>query len=100
MNFFNQAIVAAQTTLGSLLPTCRAAAKAQSAALDRPLPPLSRLGLWLHLLLCRWCRRYGRQIRFLRAAARNHSDELAQAASPPLSPAARVRIQQRLQSEK
>jgi hypothetical protein len=30
----------------------------------------------LHLLVCGWCRRYGKQIRFLREAAHAHEEEL------------------------
>jgi len=84
--------------LSSLLPNCRAAARLQSEALDRPLPAGQKFGLWLHLLMCRWCRRYGWQIRFLRDAAHEHPDELA--AATPLSAAARARIKQRLSREK
>jgi hypothetical protein len=79
---------------------CRQAVRAQSEALDQPLSPARRFGLWLHLLLCRWCRRYGRQIRFLRDAARDYPDVFSTADSPALSPAARDRIKQRLRSEK
>ena len=84
--------------LSLLMPSCREAARLQSEALDRPLAPGQRFGLRLHLLLCQWCRRYGRQIRFLRDAAHEHPDQLA--AAPPLSDAARDRIKQRLNREK
>jgi hypothetical protein len=49
-------------------------------------------------MLCKWCRRYGIQIGFLRTAAREHGEE--EHALPPrtLSPEARERIKQRLQS--
>jgi RNase P protein component len=50
----------------------------------------------LHLVLCKWCRRYGKQIRFLRAAAREHHEALAGASSRKLDAAARERIKRRL----
>jgi hypothetical protein len=84
----------------ALLPNCREATRAQSERLDRPLPRTTRIGLWLHLLLCRWCRRYGTQIRFLGRAAHDHQDELAGAAPTTLSVEARQRIKQRLHEEK
>ena len=60
--------------------------------LDHPLSPAKRLGLWLHLLICKWCRRYGKQIRFLREAAHEHREELTEAAPQQLSAGARERI--------
>jgi hypothetical protein len=76
----------------SLSPNCREASRLQSQALDRALTPLQRFGLRVHLLLCKWCRRYGKQLRFLRHAAREHQDELAGAAPQTLSPEARARL--------
>ena len=52
-----------------LSPNCRQASRLQSEALDHKLPVLQRVGLRIHLLLCKWCRRYGKQIRFLRDAS-------------------------------
>jgi hypothetical protein len=75
---------------------CREATRAQSEELEAPLSPARRLGLFLHLLLCKWCRRYGRQIRFLRDAAREHGEALAGSAPQSLSPSARQRLKRRL----
>ena len=86
--------------LGALSLSCREAARLQSEALDTKLCFSKRLGLRLHLLICKWCRRYGKQIRFLHEAAGEHSDNLAQAGPQELSAQARERIKQRLQSEK
>ena len=82
-----------------LATDCRAAARSQSDALDGVLPPTRRIGLWLHLLICRWCRRYGNQIRFLRAAAHEHEEKLTQAVPQNLSGEARARIKRRLQAD-
>jgi hypothetical protein len=84
------------SALQALSPTCRQAARLQCDALDQPLPSSKRLGLWLHLLICKWCRRYGRQIRFLNKAAHNHPDELNQAGAQTLSDEARARIKSNL----
>ena len=83
-----------------LLPNCREAVRAQSDLLDRPATLSVRLGLWLHLLLCKLCKRYGRQIRFLRTAAHEYGDEFTQATPQKLSEAARERMKQKLSSEK
>lgn len=44
--------------------------------LDGCLSPGERLGMKLHLMLCRWCRRYGRQIRFLHEALCGNKEKL------------------------
>jgi hypothetical protein len=80
----------------ALTPTCREVVRMHSDALDRPLPPAKRLGLWLHLLLCKWCRHYGDQVRLLNRAAHDHPDKLAETIPQNLSPEARERIKQKL----
>ena len=96
MNFWKKL----KSDCAALSLNCREASRAQSEQLDHPLPRATRLGLWLHLLMCKWCRRYGGQIRFLRHAAHEHHEELTDAAPQKLSPAARERIKQRLQDGK
>jgi hypothetical protein len=95
MNLFKKV----KSGCAALSPDCREASRAQSEALDHALPPVKRIGLRLHLLLCKWCRRYGKQIRFLRAAAHEHPDELTKAVPQKLSSDARERIKRRLQEK-
>lgn len=83
--------------ISQLSPNCRQASRLQSEGMDRPLTLLEALGLRIHLLLCKWCRRYGKQLKFLRNAA-HHCEE--HQSPQKLSPEARERIKQRLQSEK
>src|SRR5579871_6651411 len=84
--------------LGALSLSCRDAARLQSQALDTKLCFSKRLGLRLHLLICKWCRRYGRQIRFLHEAANEKPDSLTEAVPQQLSPEARERIKQQIRS--
>ena len=92
MNFWRKLISGCE----ALCLDCRGASRAQSERLDHPLPRAQRVGLWLHLAICKWCRRYGKQIRFLREAAHEHPEELAKAAPQNLSAEARDRIKRRL----
>ncbi len=78
-------------------PSCREAAHAQSDALEHPLPARRRFGLFLHLLICKWCRRYGEQIHFLHEAAQKRPDELC--APAKLSEEARERIKRELKGK-
>ena len=98
MKWFRDIVKALTRGIGDLSPSCKQAVRLQSAALDGKLSFRERLGLRIHLVLCKWCRRYGKQIRFLHTASREHAGE--EQVRRTLSPEARERIKQRLQSEK
>ena len=85
--------------MGELSPRCREATRLQSEAMDRPLPWRKCIGLRIHLFLCKWCRRYGSHLHFLRSLVREHPDELADSARQKLPEAARQRMRQRLRAE-
>src|SRR5687768_5175177 len=99
MEFLKRAAAALKTGLRTLSPNCREASRLQSAALDQPLSLRRRFGLRLHLLICKWCRRYGKQIRFLREAVRERPDDLSETAPRSLSPEARERLKQALRDD-
>jgi hypothetical protein len=99
MEFLKRAAAALKTGLHTLSPNCREASRLQSDALDQPLSLPRRFGLRLHLLICKWCRRYGKQIRFLRQAVHEHPDELSEAVPRSLSPEARERLKQTLRDD-
>jgi len=85
--------------LGEFSPNRKAAARLQSEALDRRLGLRQRIGLRIHLLLCKWCRRYGKQIGFLRSAAHREEEHEHILPRQSLRPDARERIKQRLKAE-
>lgn len=99
MELLKRAAAALKTGLRTLLPNCREASRLQSDALDQPLPLPQRFGLRVHMLLCKWCRRYGKQIRFLRHAAHEHSEKLTEATPRTLSPEVRERLKHSLRNE-
>jgi hypothetical protein len=84
---------------GEFSPTCLEATRLQSQALERALTLRERIGLKIHLALCRWCKRYGKQIRFLRSAARQQAEHEATLPRQSLSPDARKRMKARLKAE-
>src|SRR6266567_4735505 len=83
----------------AISPNCKEAVRLQSEALDHQLPGMERLGLRLHLVLCKWCRRYGKQIRLLRDAAHEHPEKLADTAPQKLSAVAKERISRSLRDQ-
>jgi len=96
MQLLKSLISSIKTGCRTFWPTCRQVSRLQSGALDQPLSLPQRFGLRLHLLVCSWCRRYGKQIRFLRRAAHEHSEELIDATPRKLSPEARERLRRSL----
>ena len=85
--------------IADLSPSCKEAGRLQSEALDHKLPFRKRLGLRMHLMLCKWCCRYGKHLHFLRDAAQKHPDEMAKPVPQSLSDQARERIKSRLRAE-
>ena len=85
--------------LSDLSPSCKQAARLQSLAQDQSLGFSQKIGLRIHLLLCKWCRRYGKQIGFLRSAAHRHEEHEHCLPPQSLRPEARERIKQRLVEE-
>lgn len=81
--------------LKALTPSCREAARLQSQQMDLSLGLAQRIGLRIHLLLCKWCRRYGIHIRFLRAASRQSAEE-QEKNLPGMPTETRNRIQRKL----
>jgi hypothetical protein len=75
---------------------CEEAADLLSAAQDGSLSLAERWALRMHLLVCRPCRRFRRQLALLRDVLRQVCDQVEQdpgAAAGELSPAARGRLQ-------
>jgi hypothetical protein len=99
MNFLKKSARRLIGGIRALSPNCREASRLQSDALERPLSPLKETGLRIHLVLCQWCRRYGKQIRLLRQAVREQPDQVTEAAPSALSPEARARFKRVLQDE-
>ena len=99
MNWFANMLKAFGRGMAMLSPSCRQVSRLQSEAIDRKLSFPQRLGLRLHLLLCKWCRRYGKQVRFLRDAAHEHPENMVEPLPCKMTDEARERIKQRLKAE-
>ena len=79
---------------------CREISKLVSESMERDLPLPQRLQVRMHLMMCRFCSGFARQVRLLRRAARENPERLGPAQSDPeatLSDEARERIKAALQ---
>jgi len=78
-----------------MMLSCKDATRLISDSMDRSLPLGKRIGIRLHLLVCRFCFRYERQLLLIRDTVRRIVDapDPPAALSPDaLSPEARERI--------
>jgi hypothetical protein len=55
---------------------CREITKLVSESMERQLPYRERMHVWIHLMMCRLCFGFSRQMRLLRRAARENPDRL------------------------
>ncbi len=79
---------------------CREASRLASERLDRKLSVRERLAFRFHLMMCRTCTRYARQLRFVTTAvAAQQSREPGSTRDDGLPEAARARIAARLREE-
>ncbi len=76
---------------------CKEVAQVVSESLDRKLPFFQRMGLRMHLLMCKLCAENRKQFRFLREAMNHcekHGKDLESCTT--LTPEARERIKRSL----
>ena len=80
---------------------CREISKLVSESMDRDLPFRRRLEVRMHLMMCRLCSGFARQMRLLRRGARENPERLGSEESAPearLSEEARERIKAALRN--
>jgi len=71
-----------------------------SESMDRKLPLLERMGIRFHLMMCKLCTRYQKQLLFIRETLRYGSDSgEGSATSSGLSDEGRKRIKKNLLNE-
>jgi hypothetical protein len=85
--------------LAGRLPTCKEVTKMASYAMEKKLPLRERLGYRMHLLICRLCMRYVKQLQLMRDISQQHTAKIETGAVAPastLSQQARERMKQTL----
>ena len=78
-------------------PTCAEMSRLASQSLEQPLSLKLRFKMWLHFLICVWCERYQKHLKFLHRAAPQFREKVDSVSSPSLSVEAKQRIKVRLQ---
>ena len=80
----------------AIIPTCRDMSRLSSRALDDNLPVLMKVRMTIHLLFCRFCRRYARQLRWMHWGGSTPPMEVFP--GELLSPKGRVRLKEALRN--
>ena len=57
-------------------PTCAEMSRLASQSLEQPLSLKMRFKMWLHFLICVWCERYYKHLKFLHRAAPQFAEQL------------------------
>ncbi len=80
-----------------LIPDCKEVTRMVSDSMDRDLPLIQRMRMRMHLLMCKYCSRFEKQLALLRKASRSLATHRPDPnASPVLPQDARDRIKQAL----
>ena len=82
-----------------IMPNCKETARLVSDSMDRQLPLFKRMLVWMHLRMCRHCKRFEQQLLKMREISRHlnrHFETLDAAIS--LSAEARERIRETLRA--
>ncbi len=82
------------------LPSCKEVSRLVSESLETKLPLRKRIGLWMHLSMCRLCKGFARQLLVIRTAAKEHGESKndSSLADATLSDDARERIRRAMQN--
>ena len=78
---------------------CKEVSRRVSESMDRNLPLYQRMLIWMHLLMCKYCTRFRRQVKMLRELCTSHRlDENSPDPDVTLSSDACGRIREALKS--
>ena len=82
------------------MPSCKEVSRLISESMETKLPLRKRIGLWMHLSMCRLCKGFVRQLRVIQTAAKEHgeSKDDTSLADATLSDDARERIRRAVQN--
>ena len=73
-------------------PTCPEVVRILSMGMDKKLPLPNRIKLRIHFLMCSFCERYMKQLKYMRQVAREFPDKIGEASDAALPPETKQRI--------
>jgi hypothetical protein len=62
--------------------------------MDKELPPLTRIKLRIHYLMCSFCERYAKQLKYMRTVAREFPEKIGEISDAKLPTEVKARLKQ------
>jgi hypothetical protein len=77
-------------------PTCPEVIRILSLGMDKELPLITRTKLRIHSLMCSFCARYAKQLKYMRTVAREFPEKIGEISDAKLSTEAKDRLKDAL----
>ena len=77
-------------------PDCPEVARLLSLGMDKPLPLTTRIKLRVHYLMCSFCERYAKQLKYMRTVAREFPEKIGEISQAKLPADAKQRMKEAL----
>ena len=79
-------------------PSCPEVVRIISSGMDRPLPLITRIKLRIHYLMCSFCERYEKQLKYMREVAREFPEKIGEVSDAKLPSDFKERMRDALKS--
>jgi hypothetical protein len=73
-------------------PTCPEVTRTLSLGMDKELPLITRIKLRIHFLMCSFCERYMKQLKYIREVSREFPEKIGEVSEASLSENAKERM--------
>jgi hypothetical protein len=73
-------------------PTCPEVTRILSLGMDKELPLITRIKLRIHYLMCSFCERYAKQLKYMRTVAREFPEKVGEVSDATLPADAKQRM--------
>lgn len=78
-------------------PTCPEVVRILSLGMDKELPLMMRLKLRIHYLMCSFCKRYMKQLHYIRHVSREFPEKIGEVSGPSLSAETKAQMRDAIQ---
>ena len=75
-------------------PTCPEVTRILSLGMEKQLSLMMRMKLRIHYLMCSFCQRYMKQLKYIRQVSREFPDKIGEVSDAKLPPEAKERLKQ------
>jgi hypothetical protein len=98
LNPLQKANYAMMRLMVRVMPSCRDISQLISAGMDCNLPLRKRLSIRLHVSMCKFCRRYEKQLHLLHEGVGHYADPDENEVEKSLSPEAKAKLEKALEN--